>query len=626
MQALQWNAITPNFSGSAQESADATRNFATAGNLAASIQRNILAKDAADRQAKEDDLAQQQQQFANNLATQANARRQWVAQASGMGQGALVTNAMKNITSKTNGLDNTNAMKAMSNEYTSVGVDPKLTTLISKIDAYNTANGIDGVNKQQTTATERAALGNNYNEYIALQNNVSNKIDQLNNNVADSDYSGLFQTTNPSKVKNVLTNQLINGGVNPLYAAKEAAAYAGKYTSIVPKMTAVAKAKMKLYDNIMKQAEGNTSSVKNTVSKGLGLEGTKNGNIGYVNMTRTPNIKNTVTNLTAMLKAIGVGDSKVPWHDDASKLNQYVNAATTPIQPVDVNGKPLRDASGKLYPMVYPTQNDVNKALLLGVKTHWMSGNSLYSPATFKDQLAREASATILKHNGIAFKTGTQGTGAGAGTKTTTSSTVKNMTPSAQQNYLAALNAEQSLLNAYSVPTGKSIADRIMGVNSKGKISGYDYSKEMAIPTKAPTNSTSSTSSNPLLKALNSKSPTAVANIVANTNNVDKLNSMISSLSGKDRHRFEKIVNGKGNLISKLLKAKYPDIKTPIANKRVNVKPTPVSHNVYIPGVSRAGKSFDWANSSGNTLAELVRGLNTSQYHKNYTPGSPRNR
>jgi len=550
---------------------------------------NALAMKADARQVKKDALAQQQQDFTNGIATQANARQQWAAQAKGMGQGQLVTDAMKDVTSKTNGLDNTNAMEAANKLFLNAGTNPKMEELVSRLDnsaVYNEAmKGILGNNEltpELATAKEEAVkqgvLGKDYGLYKKLTDTAGSNVEALNKEAKDKDYSDLYKTTDANAVKSALVDQLIKGGVNPVYADKVATEKAGQYLMTAPKWTETDKQKVAMWDKELTSLNKNTTSDTTTT----GTDKSKKNKKTHYSST-APKTQSVMTAIGSVAKFAGIDNS---WLNGENELKNAYEYASIGAQPIKVkNGKGVETT-------VYASPDEAAAALLPLTKTNYVAGNQFGSVNAFKTQLQKQVQADYEQNN--------YGSGSGGahGSKTA-SSTEKRVTKAAQQRIDQITKLKTALINSHRNPTGQDVVDRLFGTKNGKRSDVVDLNSLYSKPTDGTKTHGKKPQMNALLAALNSPKKGEVANVLANNTDAGKLNTMLDALSGKDRSRFETVANRDGDLIGKLLGAKYPELSGDSTKREVGTEVPGIFGGIKIAGAGTTVMGIPNTGSNG---------------------------
>ena len=562
-----------------------------------------------------------QNELYNSLAQQANTRQQWASEAKGMGQGQLVADALSSVTSKTNGLDNTNAMEALNKTFTQAGTDDKLAGLVRKLDnseSYNEAmkaiTGNKELTSEQATAAEETVkqnvLGKDYDLYKKLYNTAGTNIETLNKDAGSADYSYLYKTTDANAAKNALVEQLIGKGVNPVYADKVAAEKASQYVMTAPKATDAQKGQLKAFD---KQLE---LLGKNTVTKETGK---KSGSKASYDMTKPQSILKLSKALATRGEQLGLTNSLTTvFQDEKKDLPKYEAAAAEAV--------PLKNGT-----KVYATPDDAALALdkvFNSSKTIWNS-SSLEGVNQYRKALG-EVVQERLKTEGL------------GGSKGSAHKTTKTLTPEAQEKANVIIAKKQALLNSLRNPTGQEIADKIAGTKNGKRADVVNlsslYSKTTEdTKTQEKKNTEKKPETNALLAALNSPKKGEVARVTAvNANDLDKLRAMVKGLSDRDKKRLENVTNSSStqDLLAKLLntgKVRSGVVPSTNITKTGSTTASSKVSKMYgkagsIPPTSntnpRVRRSVNYK-TAADVLEEILKNKSKPSAH---SPGAPRNR
>jgi len=560
-------------------------------------------------QQKKDALALKQQQFENNLATQNAAIQEYNAQANGYGQGKLVADAMKNIY-ETGAVDNINAIDKLNKAYLEAGTDPRMEELVGRLDksvAYNEAmKGING-NKELTPelaaageeAVKRGVLGKDYDLYKKLTDAARSNVEALNKSIVDNGFSDLYKTADANAVKSALYDQLVKGGVNPVYADKVAERRASQYLLTAPGWSETEKQKIAMWDKELASLNKNTTTT--TYTTGNGSSKDKSSKKTYYSST-APETDSIMKAVGSVAKFAGVDNS---WFNGENELKDAPKYAAIGAQPIRVKNKKGVETT------VYASPDEVAAALLPLTKTNYIAGNQFGSLDAFKKALQKQVQGDYELNN--------YSPGGGHGSKTT-SSTEKRIAKPAQQRIDEINKLKTALINAHRKPTGQEIVDRILGTKNGKRADIVDLSSLYTKPAKVTKKQEKKTGTNALLAALNSPKKGEVARVTAAyVNDLDKPTAMTKGLSDRDKKRLEKVVNSKSTqaLLTKLLnpvkrsgttKSKvgtevpdiFKDIK--IANKGAANSSVPM---MGIPDIGTNGVVNYENNSTPSNLAEL---------------------
>jgi len=209
--------------------------------------------------------------FKNSMLLDANNRAKYEAETKGMGQADKVKEVMDSITSRTNKLDNTKAMDEVNNIFGQATQDNTLDNYVKQIDNDKRYNDMMSVTKGLDPTSEEAEkkriLGDKYDDYLARTKKIDSNLDLLNSK-AGTGYENILYGVDADTAKSTVANELMNGGVNPVYAENLAASLSVPYVKKpnVSKLTDLDKALIEHADKVKKDIYSNANTFENASS------------------------------------------------------------------------------------------------------------------------------------------------------------------------------------------------------------------------------------------------------------------------------------------------------------------------------------------------------------------------
>ena len=209
--------------------------------------------------------------FKNSMLLNADNRAKYEAETKGMGQADKVKEVMDSITSRTNKLDNTKAMDEVNNIFGQATQDNTLDSYVKQIDNDKRYNDMMSVAKGLDPASEEAEkkriLGDKYDDYLTRTKKIDSNLDLLNSK-ASTGYENILYGVDADTAKSTVANELMNGGVNPVYAESLAASLSVPYVKKpnVSKLTDLDKALIEHADKVKKDIYDNAGTFENASS------------------------------------------------------------------------------------------------------------------------------------------------------------------------------------------------------------------------------------------------------------------------------------------------------------------------------------------------------------------------